>query len=320
MIYVIRSLIQKLEREEVTNYMTQAIDTGAVTTKKKSNIIKVLNFIKKNPTGIIGLLLVLASVLCAIFAPYIAPYDPGAASLGHRLEMPKWLDDTGKSQYLLGGDQVGRDLLSRIIYGARISLLVGICGVAISLVLGTFLGIISGYFGKWMDDLIMRLAEVQMGLPFILLAIVIMSVFGTGIEKIIIILGLTYWVNFARLIRGEILALKEQEYIQAAKAIGGTHFKIILKHILPNVASSILVLATMCIAEFILLEASLTFLGLGVEPTVPSWGGMLADSRNYMTSAWWISVFPGIAIMLTVLGFNLLGDWLRDRLDPNMKV
>ncbi|MDM5232888.1 ABC transporter permease [Lysinibacillus pakistanensis] len=300
--------------------MTQAIDTVAVTTKKKSKIIKVLNFIKKNPTGIIGLLLVLASVLCAIFAPYIAPYDPGAASLGHRLDMPKWLDDTGKSQYLLGGDQVGRDLLSRIIYGARISLLVGICGVAISLVLGTFLGIISGYFGKWMDDLIMRLAEVQMGLPFILLAIVIMSVFGTGIEKIIIILGLTYWVSFARLIRGEILALKEQEYIQAAKAIGGTHFKIILKHILPNVASSILVLATMCIAEFILLEASLTFLGLGVEPTVPSWGGMLADSRNYMTSAWWISVFPGIAIMLTVLGFNLLGDWLRDRLDPNMKV
>jgi len=300
--------------------MTQAIDTVAATTKKKSKIIKVLNFIKKNPTGIIGLLLVLASVLCAIFAPYIAPYDPGAASLGHRLDMPKWLDDTGKSQYLLGGDQVGRDLLSRIIYGARISLLVGIGGVAISMVLGTFLGIISGYFGKWMDDLIMRLAEVQLGLPFILLAIVIMSVFGTGIEKIIIILGLTYWVSFARLIRGEILALKEQEYIQAAKAIGGTHFKIILKHILPNVASSILVLATMCIAEFILLEASLTFLGLGVEPTVPSWGGMLADSRNYMTSAWWISVFPGIAIMLTVLGFNLLGDWLRDRLDPNMKV
>ncbi|MGE7112602.1 ABC transporter permease [Lysinibacillus sp. NPDC047702] len=300
--------------------MTQAIDTVAVTTKKKSKIIMVLNFIKKNPTGIIGLILVLASVLCAIFAPYIAPYDPGAASLGHRLDMPKWLDDTGKSQYLLGGDQVGRDLLSRIIYGARISLLVGICGVAISMVLGTFLGIISGYFGKWMDDLIMRLAEVQLGLPFILLAIVIMSVFGTGIEKIIIILGLTYWVSFARLIRGEILALKEHEYIQAAKAIGGTHFKIILKHILPNVASSILVLATMCIAEFILLEASLTFLGLGVEPTVPSWGGMLADSRNYMTTAWWISVFPGIAIMLTVLGFNLLGDWLRDRLDPNMKV
>ena len=300
--------------------MTQIMEAETVEIKKVSRIISILKFIKNNPTGIIGLLLVVTTILCAIFAPYIAPHDPRAASLGHRLDLPKWLDDTGKSQYLLGGDQVGRDLLSRIIYGARISLLVGICGVLISLVLGTFLGIVSGYFGKWMDDLIMRLAEVQLGLPFILLAIVIMSVFGTGIEKIIIILGLTYWVSFARLIRGEILALKEQEYIQAAKAIGGTHFKIILKHILPNVASSILVLATMCIAEFILLEASLTFLGLGVEPTVPSWGGMLADSRNYMTSAWWISVFPGIAIMLTVLGFNLLGDWLRDRLDPNMKV
>lgn len=300
--------------------MTQIMEAETVEIKKVSRIISILKFIKNNPTGIIGLLLVVTTILCAIFAPYIAPHDPGATSLGHRLDLPKWLDDTGKSQYLLGGDQVGRDLLSRIIYGARISLLVGICGVLISLVLGTFLGIVSGYFGKWMDDLIMRLAEVQLGLPFILLAIVIMSVFGTGIEKIIIILGLTYWVSFARLIRGEILALKEQEYIQATKAIGGTHFKIILKHILPNVASSILVLATMCIAEFILLEASLTFLGLGVEPTVPSWGGMLADSRNYMTSAWWISVFPGIAIMLTVLGFNLLGDWLRDRLDPNMKV
>ena len=300
--------------------MTQIMEAETVEIKKVSRIISILKFIKNNPTGIIGLLLVVTTILCAIFAPYIAPNDPGAASLGHRLDLPKWLDDTGKSQYLLGGDQVGRDLLSRIIYGARISLLVGICGVLISLVLGTFLGIVSGYFVKRMEDLIMRLAEVQLVLPFILLAIVIMSVFGTGIEKIIIILGLTYWVSFARLIRGEILALKEQEYIQAAKAIGGTHFKIILKHILPNVASSILVLATMCIAEFILLEASLTFLGLGVEPTVPSWGGMLADSRNYMTSAWWISVFPGIAIMLTVLGFNLLGDWLRDRLDPNMKV
>ncbi len=300
--------------------MTQAIDTVAVTTKKEKQNNKGFELYQKKPDR--NNWIVTSTSFCTLchFCTVYCSIRSWCSKFRASSRYARWIDDTGKSQYLLGGDQVGRDLLSRIIYGARISLLVGICGVAISLVLGTFLGIISGYFGKWMDDLIMRLAEVQMGLPFILLAIVIMSVFGTGIEKIIIILGLTYWVSFARLIRGEILALKEQEYIQAAKAIGGTHFKIILKHILPNVASSILVLATMCIAEFILLEASLTFLGLGVEPTVPSWGGMLADSRNYMTSAWWISVFPGIAIMLTVLGFNLLGDWLRDRLDPNMKV
>jgi peptide/nickel transport system permease protein len=198
--------------------------------------------------------------------------------------------------------------------------MVGFFGVIISMVIGTVLGLISGYFGKWLDDFIMRIADIQLAFPFMLFAIVIMSVLGTGIWKIIIILGLTYWVGFARLIRGEVISLKEQEYVQAAKAIGGTNFTIIRKHILPNVMSSILVLGTMYIAEFILLEASLTFLGLGVDPTIPSWGGMLADSRNYVTSAWWTATFPGVAIMLTVLGFNLLGDWLRDRFDPNMKL
>ncbi|GGG09838.1 peptide ABC transporter permease [Lysinibacillus alkalisoli] len=275
-------------------------------------------FIVKNPTGVLGIILVSIAIFTALFAGVIAPFDASKADLAHRLDVPMWLDDTGKSQYLLGGDQVGRDLLSRIIYGAQISLIVSISGVLISLVLGTFLGVIAGYFGKWFDDFIMRIADIQLAFPFMLFAIVIMSALGTGIEKIIIILGLTYWVGFARLIRGEILSLKEQEYIQAAKAIGGTHIKIIMKHILPNVASSIIVLATMYIAEFILLEASLTFLGLGVDPTIPSWGGMLADSRNYVTTAWWTAVFPGVAIMMTVLGFNLLGDWLRDRLDPNM--
>jgi peptide/nickel transport system permease protein len=198
--------------------------------------------------------------------------------------------------------------------------MVGFFGVLISLVIGTIMGLISGFFGKWLDDLIMRVADIQLAFPFILFAIVIMSVLGTGVWKIIIILGITYWVGFARLIRGQVISLKEQEFVHAAKAIGGTNFTIIRKHILPNVMSSILVLGTMYIAEFILLEASLTFLGLGVDPTIPSWGGMLADSRNYITSAWWTSVFPGIAIMLTVLGFNLLGDWLRDKYDPNMKM
>ncbi|PSL36200.1 peptide/nickel transport system permease protein [Planomicrobium soli] len=288
--------------------------------KKKSGAVKFFAFIRNNPIGVLGLLLVALSVGSALLAPWIVPFGPTDASLTARLDAPTWQDTTGESQYFLGGDQLGRDLLSRIIYGARISLMVGLFGVLISLVLGTILGLISGYFGKWMDDFIMRAADVQLAFPFILFAIVVMSVLGTGVWKIIIILGITYWVGFARLIRGQVISLKEQEFIHAAKAIGGTNFTIIRKHILPNVLSSIFVLGTMYIAEFILLEASLTFLGLGVDPTIPSWGGMLADSRNYITSAWWTAVFPGVAIMLTVLGFNLLGDWLRDRYDPNLKV
>lgn len=290
------------------------------TQPKKSVLSKFFIFIKKNPAGFMGIILVSLSVGSALFAQWIVPFDPSVASLTSRLDPPSWQDPTGESQFLLGGDQLGRDLLSRIVYGAKISLMVGLFGVLISLVIGTIMGLISGYFGKWMDDFIMRVADIQLAFPFILFAIVVMSVLGTGIWKIIIILGLTYWVGFARLIRGQVISLKEQEFIHAAKAIGGTNFTIIRKHILPNVLSSILVLGTMYIAEFILLEASLTFLGLGVDPTIPSWGGMLADSRNYITTAWWTSVFPGIAIMVTVLGFNLLGDWLRDRLDPNLKL
>ncbi len=287
---------------------------------KKNWLQRVGRFIKKNPAGFVGMILVLLAVGSALLAPWIVSFDPSKASLTSRLDPPSWVDPSGESTFLLGADQLGRDLFSRILYGARISLMVGFFGVLISLVIGTIMGLISGFFGKWLDDFIMRVADIQLAFPFILFAIVIMSVLGTGVWKIIIILGITYWVGFARLIRGQVISLKEQEFVHAAKAIGGTNFTIIRKHILPNVMSSILVLGTMYIAEFILLEASLTFLGLGVDPTIPSWGGMLADSRNYITSAWWTSVFPGIAIMLTVLGFNLLGDWLRDKYDPNMKM
>ncbi|WP_022872731.1 ABC transporter permease [Nesterenkonia alba] len=276
-------------------------------------------FIRKNPSGVLGMILVGTVVICAVFAPWIAPYNPTEASLGERLADPIFADETGESRYLLGGDPLGRDLLSRIIYGARISLQVGIFGVLIAAVLGTILGLIAGYVGKWFDDFIMRAADVQLAFPFILFAIIIMSVLGGGIWVIVVLLGITYWVGFARIVRGQVVALKQLEYVEAAKASGSTGLRIVLRHIFPNVFSSVLVLATLFTAEFILLEASLTFLGLGVDPTIPSWGGMLSDSRNYIDSAWWTAVFPGVAIMLTVLGFNLLGDWLRDRLDPNIK-
>jgi peptide/nickel transport system permease protein len=292
----------------------------AVRAPKRFSFGKAVKFVKRNPSGVLGMILVLISISSALFAQWIAPMDPGQASLKTRLTAPSWADSTGQSTFPLGTDQLGRDLLSRIIYGAKISLLVGFFGVLISMVIGVILGLVSGFFGKWLDDLIMRVADIQLAFPFILFAIIVMSVLGTGIWKIVIILGVTYWVGFARLIRGQVIALKELEYIHAAKAIGGTSFRIITRHIFPNVMSSILVLSTLYIAEFILLEASLTFLGLGVDPTIPSWGGMLADSRNYISSAWWTATFPGVAIMLTVFGFNLLGDWLRDKLDPNLKV
>lgn len=288
--------------------------------KPVSKFNAILRYLRNNSIGIIGLILVIIVVVCALFSTWIAPMDPGDANLSDRLIPPAFVEETGESQFILGTDQIGRDLLSRIIHGASISLKVGVFGTLFALVIGTILGLLAGYFGKWLDDFIMRAADVQLAFPFILFAIIIMSVLGTGIWKIITILGLTYWVGFARLIRGEVISIKELEYIQAAKAVGSSDFKIIYKHILPNVASSILVLGTMYIAEFILLEASLTFLGLGVDPTIPSWGGMLADSRNYIETAWWTATFPGVAIMLTVLGFNLLGDWLRDRFDPNLKV
>jgi len=274
----------------------------------------------RNPGAMIGMFLVLLTIVVAVFATLIAPFDPDKAKdLRARLAPPTWLDDERETTYLLGTDQVGRDLLSRIIYGARISLLVGILSVLISMVLGVILGLIAGFYGKWLDDVIMRLADVQFALPFILFAIIVMAIFGSGIWKLILVLGISNWVGFARVVRSQVISIKELEYVQAARAIGASNLRIIRKHVLPNVMSSIIVLATLNVATNILLEASLTFIGVGVDPSIPTWGGMLADGRNYIESAWWVATFPGIAIMITVLGFNLLGDWLRDELDPNLR-
>jgi peptide/nickel transport system permease protein len=288
--------------------------------KRKGKWSKLGRRFVRNPWAMTGMILLLITVLAALFAPVIAPEEPDKADLRARLAPPSWLDETGKSTHLLGTDQVGRDLLSRIIYGARISLLVGVSSVLISMVIGVVLGLIAGFYGKWIDDVLMRLADVQLAFPFILFAIIIMTVFGGGLWKLIIVLGISNWVGFARLVRGQVMAVKEMEYVQAARAIGATNFRIIRRHVLPNVTSSIIVLATLNVAVNILLEASLTFIGLGVDPSIPAWGGMLADGRNYLETAWWVATFPGFAIMMTVLGFNLLGDWLRDELDPNLRV
>lgn len=274
----------------------------------------------RNLRGLIGGILVVGVLLVAVFGPQIAPHGPDDMNLRHRLMQPAYADTTGKSEYWLGADQLGRDLYSRIIYGARTSLTIGILSVALGMVVGVLLGLIAGYFGGTIEDIIMRISDIQLALPFILLAILFMAIFGTGFWKIVIILSFSSWVVFTRVTRSEVLTIKEMEYVQAIKSVGASHIRIMFVHVLPNVLSSIVVIGTLQIANNILLEASLTFLGVGISPDIPAWGSMLAEGRDYFATAWWIATFPGFAIMLPLLGFNLLGDWLRDRLDPNLEI
>lgn len=274
----------------------------------------------RNLRGVVGGLLVVFLLVVTLFGPQIAPYGPDDMNLRDRLRQPAYSDVTGKSQYLLGADQLGRDLYSRIIYGARTSITIGVLSVSIGMVVGVVLGLLAGYFGGRAEDIIMRIADIQLAFPFILLAILFMAIFGSGFWKIVIILSFSSWVGFTRVTRSEVLTIKEMEYVHAVKSVGASHLRIMFIHILPNVLSSIVVIGTLQIANNILLEASLTFIGVGISPDIPAWGSMLAEGRDYFATAWWIATFPGIAIMLPVLGFNLLGDWLRDRLDPNLDV
>lgn len=279
---------------------------------------KMLRLLVKRKTALIGAIIVLIVIVSAILAPFIAPYDPNSSDLSKRLRPPSWSEE-GTREHLLGTDHLGRDILSRIIYGTRISLLVGIITVLISGVFGTVLGLLGGYYRGLIDSVLMRLTEIQLAFPFILLALAIMAVLGPGLKNVILVLSITGWVMYTRLVRGEVLLIRELEYVKAAEALGQKNRKIIFNHILPNVFPTVIVVGTLRIANMIIAEASLTFLGLGIESSIPTWGSMLADGRNYITSAWWVATFPGIAIMLTVLGINLLGDWLSDILDPRLK-
>lgn len=216
----------------------------------------------------------------------------------------------------LGTDPLGRDVLARVVAGGKISLQVGILSVAGAVLLGVVMGLISGYYRGFWDMVVMRFADVQLALPFILLAITFIAIVGGGLRNMIILLIVSQWVQYARLVRGSVLSLRDREFIQSAQAIGVHDGNILFRHLLPNLIGPVVVLMTLNVANNILLESSLTFLGLGVDPLIPSWGGMLADGRTYLQNAWWVSVFPGLAILLTVLGLNLLGDWLRDSLDP----
>lgn len=267
---------------------------------------------------VIGAVVVLGVGLCAVLAPRLAPLPPNAQDLHARLRPPAW-QEGGTFPRLLGTDQLGRDVLSRIIFGARVSMLVGLMAVAISGTLGVALGLVSGYAGGWADIVIMRLADVQLAMPFILLAILIVAVIGAGLQNVVIVLGVAGWMTYARIVRGSVLAVREKEFVEAARAIGAGSLRVIARHILPNVLSPVIVIATFNVANAIIAEAALSFLGLGVEPSIPTWGGMLAEGRTYLASAWWLATFPGLAIMVSVLGINLLGDWARDALDPRLR-
>jgi peptide/nickel transport system permease protein len=263
--------------------------------------------------GIVGIV-TLVALAPAVFAPH-SPYDQ---NLANRLRPPVWLAG-GSGDHLLGTDAVGRDVLSRIIYGARVSLLVGIMAVLVSGALGVAAGVLAGYFRGPVDDLIMRVAEVQLSFPFILAAVAIVSVLGAGLRNIFIVLGVTGWTTYARVVRGMTLALRQREFIEGARAIGCSHVRIMLRYVLPNIAGTTMVLATFALATFIIAESGLSYLGLGVQPPAPTWGGMLADGYLFLRTAWWLTTFPGLVLMLTVLAINVLGDWARDVLDPRLR-
>jgi peptide/nickel transport system permease protein len=272
-----------------------------------------------NGRAYIGLALFGLALFAAVFAPVLAPHDPELADITGRLKPPVW-STGGSATNLLGTDALGRDLLSRVIFGARISLSVCLLAVGLAGLVGVPLGLVAGFYGGIVDNVAMRLVDIMFAFPFLLLAITWMAIFSPGQRNVIAILVLTGWATFCRMVRGQVLAGREREYVIAGRVIGASNRRLIFRHILPNLLATITVVGTMMLAQFILAEAALSFLGLGVEPQTPTWGGLVNDGRQYITNAWWIETFPGIAIVLTVSGIGLLGDWLRDVFDPRLRV
>jgi peptide/nickel transport system permease protein len=266
------------------------------------------------PLAMLTLLLVIPAAL----APLVAPYDPLKGSLANRLRPPVW-QQGGSIDYPLGTDKLGRDILSRIIYGARVSLAVSLAAIVVGGVLGTVLGLMSGYFGGRVDAVIMRLVDISLSFPTILVALVLVSAVGPSFGTVIIVVVVFLWARYARLVRGETLAIKERDFIARARVAGASHIRIMGRYVFPNVVNSLVVLATLQVGYVILLESTLSFLGAGLPRPTPAWGLMIADGRELIVTAWWVSMFPGLAIMLTVLALNLLGDWLRDHLDPKLR-
>ena len=290
-------------------------------TKRENKSHELIRRLKYNKAALFGLLIVFIIVLCALFADYIAPNDPipSPPQLANKLKPGFW-SEKGVEGAPLGTDGLGRCVLSRIIYGSRVSLSAGFVAVGIAMVLGITFGVIAGYYGGWIDSLIMRIVDIMFAFPALLLAIVIVAVIGTGLEKAMVAIGIVYTPQMARIIRSSVLYIKQMEYIEVQKAIGSSDWRIIFRHIIPNSIAPVIVYGTLMLATAILDCAALGFLGLGAQPPTPEWGAMLSKSYSYiMSGAWWAATFPGIAILFSVLGLNLLGDGLRDVLDPRLK-
>lgn len=264
--------------------------------------------------GVLGLAIILVLLILALFAPWLAPHDPNYSELADKL-IPPFTEG-----HLLGTDQLGRDILSRLIYGSRISLSIGLYASVISGVIGVLVGLVAGFYGRWIDTILMRLVDVQLSFPFILLALFLSGILGAGFTNLLITLVITSWVQYARLARGEVLALREKEFVTAAYALGMRPVRIMLHHILPNIITPVIVVTSLNLAQLIVAEAAISFLGFGVQPPQISWGNMLAEGRDYLINAWWLATFPGVALAFAALGVNLTGDWLRDTLDPRLKV
>jgi peptide/nickel transport system permease protein len=268
--------------------------------------------------ALVGAGFVALLALMAVAAPWLAPQDPTRQSLRTRLHPPTLEASDGRA-HLLGTDHLGRDVLSRLIHGAQVSLLVGFAAVIVGGVAGAVLGLLAGFRGGWVDSAIMTVADAQLAFPFILLAIGIIAVLGPSFPTLIVVVGLSGWVAYARVLRGQVLTLRNREFVDAIHALGGSVPRILVRHIVPNVLSTLVVIATLELARAIVLEATLSFLGLGIQPPTPSWGGMVHEGREYLDTAWWISTFPGLVLLLTSLVVSRTGDWLRDLLDPTLR-
>ncbi|GAA3524167.1 ABC transporter permease [Amycolatopsis ultiminotia] len=292
--------------------MTAVTTTAAPAAVSRPGLLRA---VLRNKLGVLAVSVLALVVLAAVLAPLLAPYDPNAQDLLVRLRPPAW-SSGGSSAHPLGTDQLGRDILSRLIHGARVSLLVGACAALLSGVLGAVIGLVAGFLGGWFDRILMRLADIQLAFPPILLALAIVGFLGSGLWYVVLVLGLTGWVSYARVLRSEVLSLRTRDFVTEARAIGVTDPAIMRRHLLPNVLAPLATIGTLQVASAIVAEASLSYLGLGVPKQTVTWGGMLSDGQLYLGTSWWVAVFPGLALMITALAVNLTGDVLRDVADP----